>query len=48
MTAPHRAGAHLGEWLSPLADGQLPPAQAERALAHVASCRTCAETRNRG
>jgi hypothetical protein len=34
--------AHLGAWLSPLADGQLPPAQAERALAHVAACRTCA------
>ncbi len=34
--------AHLGDWLSPLADGQLPPAQAERALAHVAVCRTCA------
>ena len=37
-----RAPGHLGEWLSPLADGQLPPAQAERALAHVAACRMCA------
>ncbi|QAY70334.1 zf-HC2 domain-containing protein [Xylanimonas protaetiae] len=34
--------AHLGVWLSPLADGQLPPAQAERALAHVAVCARCA------
>jgi anti-sigma factor RsiW len=34
--------AHLGSWLSPLADGQLPPAQTERALAHVAVCARCA------
>jgi hypothetical protein len=33
---------HLGSWVSALADGQLPPDQAERALAHVAVCRRCA------
>ncbi|WP_125774218.1 anti-sigma factor family protein [Antribacter gilvus] len=33
---------HLGAWLSALADGQLSPAETERALAHVAVCRTCA------
>lgn len=33
---------HLGPWLSALADGQLPPDEAERALAHVATCPRCA------
>ncbi|PZR55092.1 zf-HC2 domain-containing protein [Xylanimonas oleitrophica] len=33
---------HLGSWLSALADGQLPPDQAERALSHVAVCGLCA------
>lgn len=33
---------HLGSWVSALADGQLPPDQTERALAHVALCRRCA------
>lgn len=33
---------HLGSWVSALADGQLPPDQAEAALAHVAACRGCA------
>ncbi|QAY62029.1 zf-HC2 domain-containing protein [Xylanimonas allomyrinae] len=37
-----RQPGHLGDWLSPLADGQLAPAQAERALAHVAVCPACA------
>ena len=31
----------LGDLLAPLADGALPPAQAERALAHVAVCPSC-------
>lgn len=31
----------LGDLLAPLADGALPPAQAERALAHVAVCTSC-------
>ncbi|WP_278236800.1 zf-HC2 domain-containing protein [Isoptericola sp. AK164] len=34
--------AHLGDRVSALADGQLPPAEAERALAHVACCSLCA------
>lgn len=33
---------HLGSWLSALADGQLPPDETERALAHVAACPQCA------
>lgn len=33
---------HLGSWLSALADGQLPPDETERALAHVATCPYCA------
>lgn len=33
---------HLGSWLSALADGQLPAAATERALAHVATCPRCA------
>ena len=33
---------HLGSWVSSLADGQLGPADAERALAHVAACPPCA------
>ena len=33
---------HLGSWLSALADGQLPPDETERALAHVATCPHCA------
>jgi len=34
---------HLGSQLSALADGQLAPEAAERALAHVAGCPECAE-----
>lgn len=34
--------SHLGSWISALADGQLAPAAAERALAHVATCPECA------
>ncbi|AEG43736.1 zf-HC2 domain-containing protein [Isoptericola variabilis] len=34
--------AHLGSWISPLADGQLDPAATEAALAHVAVCPRCA------
>ena len=34
--------AHLGCWVSDLADGQLDAAATERALAHVASCARCA------
>jgi hypothetical protein len=34
---------HLGSWVSALVDGQLPPAESERALAHVAACALCAE-----
>ena len=33
---------HLGTWVSALVDGQLGPADAERALAHVAACPACA------
>lgn len=33
---------HLGTWVSALVDGQLGPAEAERALAHVAACPVCA------
>ncbi|MDO8151661.1 zf-HC2 domain-containing protein [Isoptericola sp. b408] len=33
--------AHLGDRVSALADGQLPPGEAERALAHVACCPLC-------
>lgn len=33
--------SHLGPLISPLADGQLPPARAERAFAHVAGCDEC-------
>jgi anti-sigma factor RsiW len=32
---------HLGSRVGALVDGQLPPAQAERAWAHVHSCSTC-------
>ena len=35
--------SHLGSLLSALADGQLRPETAERALAHVAVCPECAE-----
>lgn len=35
--------AHLGSRISALVDGQLPPDQAERALAHVAGCAQCAD-----
>lgn len=35
-------GSHLGSWLSALADGQLAPAETERALSHVAVCLACA------
>lgn len=34
---------HLGSWVTALADGQLGPAESERALAHVAGCGACAE-----
>jgi hypothetical protein len=34
---------HLGSWISALADGQLDAAATERALAHVAACRQCAD-----
>ncbi|MDM7830818.1 zf-HC2 domain-containing protein [Cellulomonas edaphi] len=34
--------SHLGSRLSALADGQLAPAAAERAMAHVAACAECA------
>lgn len=34
---------HLGTWVSALADGQLGPAETERALAHVAACPSCAD-----
>lgn len=34
---------HLGSWLSALVDGQLPPDETERALAHVAACPQCAD-----
>jgi len=34
---------HLGSWVSALADGQLDAAATERALAHVAACRRCAD-----
>ncbi|TDE97520.1 hypothetical protein EXU48_04885 [Occultella glacieicola] len=33
--------SHLGPLISPLIDGQLPPAKAERAMSHVASCAQC-------
>ena len=33
--------SHLGPLISPLADGQLPLARAERAFAHVAGCDEC-------
>ena len=35
-------GPHLGALVADLADGQLPPADTERALAHVAICARCA------
>jgi hypothetical protein len=35
--------SHLGSWVSALVDGQLSPAEAERALAHVAGCTACAD-----
>ncbi|WP_205687455.1 zf-HC2 domain-containing protein, partial [Cellulomonas endophytica] len=35
--------SHLGSRIDALADGQLAPAAAERALAHVAACPACAE-----
>jgi anti-sigma factor RsiW len=34
--------SHLGSQISALADGQMSPATAERALAHVATCARCA------
>lgn len=34
--------AHLGSWISALADGQLDPGRTEQALEHVATCRECA------
>lgn len=34
--------AHLGSWISALADGQLDASQTEQALEHVAICRACA------
>ncbi|WP_136518821.1 MULTISPECIES: zf-HC2 domain-containing protein [Cellulomonas] len=34
---------HLGSWVSALVDGQLDAAATERALAHVAVCRLCAQ-----
>ncbi len=34
--------SHLGDLVSALADGQLSPAETERALAHVTMCRLCA------
>lgn len=34
---------HLGSRISALVDGQLDPASTERALAHVATCRACAD-----
>lgn len=34
---------HLGSWISALVDGQLDAAATERALAHVAGCRLCAD-----
>ncbi|WP_199422353.1 zf-HC2 domain-containing protein [Actinotalea solisilvae] len=35
--------SHLGSQISALVDGQLPPAAAERVLAHAAACRECAD-----
>ncbi|WNB85005.1 zf-HC2 domain-containing protein [Cellulomonas sp. ATA003] len=35
--------SHLGTWVSALVDGQLSPAETERALAHVAACPACAD-----
>ncbi|WP_251153254.1 zf-HC2 domain-containing protein [Cellulosimicrobium sp. Marseille-Q4280] len=35
--------SHLGSRLSALVDGQLSPAESERALSHVAGCRRCAD-----
>jgi Putative zinc-finger len=35
--------SHLGAWVSALVDGQLSPAETERALAHVAGCPACAD-----
>lgn len=35
--------SHLGSLLSALADGQLPPHEAERVLGHVAGCAECAD-----
>jgi Putative zinc-finger len=35
--------SHLGTWVSALVDGQLAPAETERALAHVAACPACAD-----
>ena len=34
---------HLGSRLSALVDGQLSPAESERALEHVAGCPRCTE-----
>lgn len=34
--------SHLGDLISALADGQLSPAETERALSHVTMCRLCA------
>ncbi|MDM7855679.1 zf-HC2 domain-containing protein [Cellulomonas alba] len=35
--------SHRGPWISAYLDGQLSPEEAERATAHVAQCRACAE-----
>lgn len=37
------AGAHLGDALSALVDGELPVHLADQARAHVAACRLCAD-----
>lgn len=36
-----RRGAHLGRLASPLVDGMLSPAQAERCARHLAGCSSC-------
>jgi hypothetical protein len=41
---PTYAGGHLGALVSPLVDGQLRPATAERAWAHVLRCHLCTES----
>ncbi|MGH9301819.1 MAG: anti-sigma factor family protein [Acidimicrobiales bacterium] len=37
------ADGHLGDWLSPLVDGELSPGQTDEAMAHLACCGTCSE-----